>query len=146
MAGCMHAVRILLILVLLLASGACERPARDAVRASPRSVEQYPHAVDRFMQLARKQLSASDPVSVEQQMMCESERVSRALGAAEAEARILTALDTAYLHHDDSVALQRVGQAMAGRVLGTGDHVCDSLIAAADRIDPIVPVRQPAPP
>jgi hypothetical protein len=145
-AGSVQAFRILLILVPLLASGACQRPAHDAARASPQSLEQYPHAVDRFMQLVRKQLSDSDPVSVEQQMMCESERVSRALGAAEAEARILTALDTAYMHRDDSVALQRIGRAMAGRVLGTGDHVCDSLIAAADRTDPIVPVRQPARP
>jgi hypothetical protein len=106
-------------------------------------VEQYPHAADRFMLLVRKQLSDPDPARVEQEMMCEGDRMSRALGEAEAEARIRAALDTAYLHHSDSVALRRVSSALAGRVLGTGDHVCDSLIAAADRTDPIVPVRQP---
>jgi len=95
MAGSIQAVRVLLLLMPLFAPGACKRPARDASRTNPRSVEQYPHAVDRFMRLVRKQLSDSDPVSVEQQMMCESERVSRALGAAEAEVRIRTALDTA---------------------------------------------------
>lgn len=129
-----------------LASGACQRPAHDAARARARSLEQYPRAADRFILLVRKQLWDPDPVSVEQQMMCESERMSRALGAAEAEVRILTALDTAYLHHDDSVALERVGRALAGHVLGTGNDVCDSLIAAADRTDPIVPVRQPGRP
>ena len=30
-------------------------------------------------------------------------------------------------------------------MLGTGGHVCDSIIAAADSVDPIVPVRQRAP-
>lgn len=72
--------------------------------------------------------------------------MSRVLGPAEAAARVRGALDTAYLHHDDTLALQRIGRALAGRVIGTGNHVCDSLIAAADRTDPIVPVRQPARP
>lgn len=95
------------------------------------------------MLLVRKQLLDPDPVWVEQEMMCESERMSRALGTSEAAARVSDALDTAYLHHEDSVALRRVAQALGGLTLGTGDHVCDSLIAAADRTDPIVPVRQP---
>jgi hypothetical protein len=94
------------------------------------------------MLLVRKQLSDPDPARVEQEMMCEGERMSRALGAAEAAARVSDALDTAYPQHDDTVALQRVARALAGRTIGTGDHVCDSLIAAADRTDPIVPVRQ----
>jgi len=79
-------------------------------------------------------------------MMCEGERMSRALGARQAAARISSALDTAYPYHDDTIALQRIANALAGHALGTGDHVCDSLIAAADRTDPIVPVRQPARP
>lgn len=98
------------------------------------------------MALVRKQLSDADPVRTEQEMMCEGERMSRALGATEAAARISGALDTAYRTHDDSLALERVSRALAGRVLGTGDHVCDSLIAAADRTDPIVPVSRPEPP
>lgn len=95
------------------------------------------------MILVRKQLSDRDPARVEQELMCEGERISRVLGAPEAAARISSALDTAYLHHEDTVALRRVAQALGGLTLGTGDHVCDSLIAAADRTDPIVPVRQP---
>lgn len=146
MADSIQGLRVLLILTPFLASGACQRPAHDTARATLRSLQQYPHAADRFMLLVRKQLLDPDPVFVEQQIMCETDRMSRALGEAEAEARILTALDTAYLRHDDSVALQRVSSALAGRVLGTGDQVCDSLIAAADRTDPIVPVRPPARP
>ena len=135
--------RAILIAASLYASGACSRPAHDAARQRPQSVAEYPHAADRFMLLVRKQLLDPDPVWVEQEMMCESERMSRALGTSEAAARVSDALDTAYLHHEDSVALRRVAQALGGLTLGTGDHVCDSLIAAADRTDPIVPVRQP---
>lgn len=136
------APRLILIVASLSASGACERPAH-APPGRSRSVAQYPHAADRFMLLVRKQLADPDPVQVEQEMMCEGERMSRALGAAEAAGRISGALDTAYLHHDDTVALQRVARELAGRALGTGGHVCDSLIAAADSVEPIVPVRQP---
>lgn len=138
--------RLTVIVASLFASGACKRPARDASHGSPRSGALYPHAADRFMLLARKQLSEADPTLVEQEMMCEGERMSRALGAAEAAVRISGALDTAYRNHNDSVALERVSRALAGRVLGTGGHVCDSLIAAADRTDPIVPVSRPDPP
>lgn len=135
--------RLTLMVASLYASGACRRPAHDALRPRPQSVAQYPRAADRFMLLVRKQLSDPNPVWVEQEMMCESERISRALGASEAAARVSDALDTAYTHHEDTLSLQRVARALAGRTLGTGDHVCDSLIAAADRTDPIVPVRQP---
>jgi len=107
---------------------------------------QYPRAADRFILLVRKQLTAADPAEVEQQILCEAERVSRALGDAETSIRLRSALDTAYARRSDSLLFERVGRSLAGRVLGTGDHVCDSLIAAADRIDPIVPVRQTAPP
>ena len=138
--------RLILILTSLSTSGACKRPAHEAARVAPHSVAEYPRAADRFTLLVRKQLSDPDPVRVEQETMCEGERMSRVLGASEAAARISDALDTAYLHHDDTVALRRVARALAGRTLGTGDHVCDSLIAAADRTDPIVPVRQPARP
>jgi len=95
--------------------------------------------------LVRKQLSARDPVAAEQEILCETERMSHALGDAEAFERIRSALDTAYLRQNDSVSLARVARALAGHALGTGEGVCDSLIAAADSVDPIVPVRQRAP-
>lgn len=129
-----------------VASGACTGPARDAAHPLPHSVERYPRAADRFLILVREQLSAPDPVHVEQEIMCEGERMSRALGEAETSVRIRSALDTAYLRHSDSVAFQRVGRALEGHMLGTSDGVCDALIAAADSVDPIVPVRRPAPP
>ena len=138
----LRTLRVTLIAASLYASGACKRPAHDPPIVQE-SVAQYPRAADRFMLLVHKQLSDSDPVRVEQEMMCEGERMSRALGPGEAAARIRGALDTAYLHHDDSLALPRVARALAGHALSTGNHVCDSLIAAADRTDPIVPVRQP---
>ena len=141
-----NAGRFILIVATLFAPGACKRPAHDALHTQSRATTEYPRAADRFILLVRKQLDDSDPVRVEQEMMCEGERMSRALGARQAAARISGALDTAYPYHEDTIALQRIAKALAGRVLGTGDHVCDSLIAAADRIDPIVPVRQPAPP
>jgi len=126
----------------LFASGACKRPAHKTEHTLPHSVAHYPHAADRFILLVRKQLTAPDPAEVEQEIMCEGERVSRVLGDAEKSIRLRSALDTAYSRRVDSLAFQRVGRALEGRVLGTGDHVCDSLIAAADRTDPIVPVRQ----
>lgn len=134
--------RLILILA-SFASGACERPAHDANSPARRSATQYPHAADRFIQLVRKQLTAPNPAAVEQEIMCEGERMSRALGDAETSIRIRSALDTAYPRRSDSLAFQRVGRALEGHVLGTGDHVCDSLIAAADSVEPIVPVRQP---
>jgi len=141
-----NAARFILTVATLFAPGACKRPAHDAPHTHSRAATDYPRAADRFILLVRKQLTDPDPVRIEQEMMCEGERMSRALGARQAAARISSALDTAYPYHEDTIALQRVANALAGRALGTGDHVCDSLIAAADRIDPIVPVRQAAPP
>ncbi|HEY7896625.1 MAG TPA: hypothetical protein VIC24_17100 [Gemmatimonadaceae bacterium] len=76
----------------------------------------------------------------EQEAICETERMALALGYEEAGLRIHSALDTAYLTARDSVAFGRVERMLGGQSLGTGDHVCDSLIAAADREDPIVPI------
>lgn len=142
MAVAVHSGRLVLAVATLCASGACKRPAHDAPR-TPSSVTAYPRAADRFMLLVRKQLSDADPARVEQEMMCEGERMSRALGAAEAATRIGDALDTAYVSRADTFALRRVADSLAGRTFGTGDHVCDSLIARADSVDPIVPVRHP---
>lgn len=125
----------------LSAPGACTGPAHDT-RPTPGSVARYPHAADRFVRLVRAQLTAPDAVAAEQAIMCEGERMSRALGDAEAFERIRSALDTAYGGASDSAALRRVSRALAGHALGTGNHVCDSLIAAADRAGPIVPVRR----
>ena len=125
------------------APGACERPAHDVKRQVPHSLALYPHATDQFVVLVRKQLTAADPAAVEQEIMCEGERLSRVLGDAETSIRLRSALDTAYPRHIDSLSFQRVERSLAGRVLGTGDHVCDSLIARADSVDPIVPVRHP---
>jgi len=138
--------RKLTLLIALFAPGACQRPAHNSRSSVPSRVVQYPRAADRFILLVRKQLTAADPAEVEQQILCEAERVSRALGDAETSIRLRSALDTAYARRSDSLLFERVSRSLAGRVLGTGDHVCDSLIAAADRIDPIVPVRQTAPP
>jgi|SRR5579872_2279307 len=138
--------RKLTMVIALVAPGACQRPAHNSRSPVPSSVAQYPHAADRFILLVRQQLTAPDPAEVEQQILCEAERVSHTLGEAETSIRLRSALDTAYARRSDSLLFERVSRSLAGRVLGTGDHVCDSLIAAADRIDPIVPVRQPAPP
>jgi len=93
----------------------------------------------------RQQLAAEDPLQAEQQILCEGERMSRTLGDREAAERIRSALDTAYRRKKDSVALPGISRALAGHALGTEGHVCDSLIAAADSVDPIVPVRQRTP-
>lgn len=142
----MSGVSRLILVLASVASGACERPAHDVERHVPSSVAQYPYAADRFVQLVRKQLTARNPAEVEQEIMCEGERISRALGDAETSLRIRSALDTAYGRRSDSLSFQQVGKALEGHVLGTGGHVCDSLIAAADSVDPIVPVRQPGRP
>ena len=123
------------------APGACTGPARDPGPPPP-SVTHYPRAADRFMMLIRRQLTDADPVQTEQEINCEGERMVRALGPGEAAARIRSALDTAYPHHRDSVALVRVGRMLGGLSFGADPDVCDSLIAAADRVDPIVPVTQ----
>ncbi|HKV52982.1 MAG TPA: hypothetical protein VJO52_17425 [Gemmatimonadaceae bacterium] len=128
-----------------VASGACYRPAPDARQETPASVARYPHAADRFARLMRRQLSDVDPVLTEQQIICEGERIAITLGDAEASLRIRTALDTAYRTARDSSAFARVERLLGGHSFGTGDHVCDSLIAAADREDPIVPIDSAKP-
>lgn len=92
------------------------------------------------MRLVRRQLSDVDPVRTEQEVICETERMGRTLGYEEAGVRIRSALDTAYRSTHDSLALGRVERELGGHSLGDGDHVCDSLIAAADREEPIVPI------
>jgi len=130
---------------LCIVASACRRPPRNSVHSVPQSVTRYPHATDRFVNLVRQQLTSRDPVVVEQEIMCEGVRISRVLGDAETSIRIRSALDTAYVRRIDSLAFRRVAQALEGHMLGTGGHVCDSIIAAADSVDPIVPVRQRAP-
>ncbi|HXE61406.1 MAG TPA: hypothetical protein VN607_11905 [Gemmatimonadaceae bacterium] len=125
-----------------LAPGACKRPAHNGGQPAPHSVAQYPHAIDRFIGLVRRQLSDVDPLQTEQELTCESERIARSLGGAEALARIRTALDTAYPRRSDTVALGMLEQHLAGHSFGAGNHVCDSLIAAANREEPIVPEGQ----
>lgn len=143
-----RAIRFLLVagsVVSGLASDACKDSRREAVRAPSRSVAQYPHAADRLIRLVRRQLSDVDPVRTEQEAICETDRMALALGYDEASARIRTALDTAYRTARDSFALGRVERILGGHSLGDGDHVCDSLIAAADREEPIVPGRTAVP-
>jgi hypothetical protein len=65
--------------------------------------------------------------------------MGRALGFKEAALRVRTALDTAYRTARDSIALGRVERLLGGQSFGDGE-VCDSLIAAADREEPIVPI------
>lgn len=135
----------ILVLAGTVASGACKRPAHSAAQQPPQSVKKYPHAADRFVRLMRRQLSDVDPVRTEQEAVCETERMALALGDKEAARRVRTALDTTYTTARDSLAFGRVDRALAGHSFGTGDHVCDSLIAAADREEPIVPVGTAVP-
>lgn len=129
----------------MASGGGCTGSARKPAEAVPHSVARYPHAADRLIRLVRRQLSDADPVRTEQEAICETERMALALGYEEAGVRIRTALDTAYLTARDSLAFGRVERLLGGQTLGTGDHVCDSVIAAADREDPIVPVDSAKP-
>jgi hypothetical protein len=140
-------VRVVLVagcIVPLMLCGACKHPLPKAAQASW-SVARYPRAADRLIGLVRRQLSDANPVRTEQEVICETERLAAALGYEEASARVRGALDTAYRDRRDSLALERVGRMLGGQALGTGDGVCDSLNAAANREDHIVSPRTAVP-
>jgi len=141
-------IRLLAVLASFVAGvapGACNRPARRRAVPAPQSVAQYPRAADRLIRLVRRQLSDENPARTEQEVVCETERMAATLGYKEAALRVRTALDTAYLTARDSTALGRVERLLGGRSFGDGNHVCDSLIAAANREEPIVPEKQAKP-
>lgn len=128
-----------------IGSSSCTRSAHDVTHEDPRSVAKFPRAADRFIRLVRRQLTDVDPARTEQEVVCETDRMGIALGYKEAALRVRTALDTAYLTARDSIALGRVQRLLGGQAFGDGDHVCDSLIAAADREDPIIPIDSAKP-
>ena len=123
--------------LLLFSLGGCREHKPSREKGTPSSVARYPHAADRFTTLVRRQLSARDPVRAEQEVLCETDRMARALGEREALLRVQTALDTVYRTRADSNAVPGLDRQLGGRVFTAGGAACDSMIAAWDSVAPI---------
>jgi hypothetical protein len=120
---------------LLLCLAACGEPLP---KGPARTLTTYPDAADRYARLKRRQLSDSNPVAIQEQVMCEIARMGRALGPDEVQLRIAGVEDSLYRTPADRAARARVDAIVSGRSYEVSGPLCDSLNAIADREDPIV--------
>jgi hypothetical protein len=98
-----------------------------------------PHAADRYARLLREQLTATDPVAIEQQLTCEARRIGQAFGAAESRVRLHVVEDSVLRTLEERALHRRVRTLVAGRSYETDGSLCDSLNATADQELPLIP-------
>lgn len=104
--------------------GPAPRPASEPSA----SVATDPHATDSLARLMRLQLTADNPLDVDQLMICEALAIYERLGPAEGRRRVKGVQDTIYRTREDSIAAERASQKMRGGMTTTD---CDSASVAA---------------
>lgn len=120
-------------LSVLLSCAACE-PRREA---APDSVQQPADELSYLARLYREQLTADDPVLLEQAIMCERHRVATVIGYDSSRLRFRELKDTLFSIRDVQ-AQRRVGARLGGSVIASGDNpICRSFNTVADSVLPL---------
>ena len=133
-------IRVLSVVALLVG---CAAPPP---KGTPTTLKTYPHATDRLTRLLARQLTDSDPLGVQQLVICEEARLADALGTDEAMLRARRVHDSVYASPAGKAAWQRIRSALSGHSVEFMGPLCDSLNVIADREDPIVKVDTAKPP